>query len=160
YLRTAVTLDGCSGEDLRPVSLLRLRAATPQECEAALVFSAGADQVVRHVLVQDSRLEGPCKALVRVGAAVSRVTFQGTRFSRAEAGVVFRKSDRPGPVRVALVGNPFCERPRGRRWERVPAAEEPHQVVVRNNLFARTRRLCQMDPLPLKVKSPAQWVWS
>jgi tRNA A-37 threonylcarbamoyl transferase component Bud32 len=165
FRRSAVKLTNCQGEDVRPVTLTRLRTTTAavdndQAPQAALLFEAAADQVNQNIQVQDSRFEGPCQAAAVFAGPAADVAFQRNRIYKVADGIRVKKTTPPAPLRLGVVSNTFYDLDKGLHWDGLPAAAAPHQVVVQNNLFLRTRKLGFVDDLAWEpAVTPAMWIW-
>jgi serine/threonine protein kinase len=159
FRRSAIKVSNCTGEDGQPVSLVRVRAVAGKNSDAVLHFAPGAAPSAQHWHVRDCRFEGPAKEVIRLAGPVADVRFERNRFFQAQTGVLYPKASPPHPIRMSFVSNTFCALRRGFHFEAVPPAAES-DLVVNNNLFSRTQRLCVLDDFkPQPDGVPAQWIW-
>jgi hypothetical protein len=158
FVGGAVQLARCTGTEDQPVTLQRLRIRPAKGGEAALAFTGGPGQASRNVLIRDCRFEGPCRAAVQLAGPVTDVRLVRNRFFRVDDGLRYRQADGRYRVRMALLSNTFYDLQKGLHFEGWLAPGS--QVVVKNNLFARTRKLAEVagfTPEPAAAKP--RWIW-
>jgi serine/threonine protein kinase len=160
FAGSGLTLSDCQGEDVRPVSLDRLRTVGGPSAAAGLSFEAGPGQVNGHVRVRDGRFEGPCPALVRVDGSLGPVAFHRNRFHQAHDAFLFRQASAKQRLHLALVSNTFADLRHGLHWDGPPLSDPAPLVVAQRNLFTRTQRLCATDRFAPTLQGPALWIWA
>jgi serine/threonine protein kinase len=160
---SAVVVRNAEGAPGRPLALRRLRAGTGERGGPALCFACAADEVprvIRHAEVEGCRLEGPGAALVEVAAPLAGVRFCKNRLSQAADGILYRGGavDPRQRVEWSVESNTFSSLGAALRFEGGPLAEAGSRLVVRDNLFARTKALAAADGPPAGLE-PAAWVY-
>ena len=159
FLFSAIRFIDCVGTEKQPVTLTRLRAVGGEKCDVALHFETRGGGGSEYCQVRDCRFEGPYKAMVRLVSPLKETQFERNRFFQADSGVWYRRTMSPHPVRLSLVSNTFSDLKQGLRFETVPPLPES-SLVVNNNLFANTSRLCTIDGFKHRPdKLTANWIW-
>jgi serine/threonine protein kinase len=156
FNRWAIATWNCAGKnDKEPVILRNLRTIPKKEMESALVFNANPKVIPslnQHLLIQDCRFEGPFKkAAVQVAGAALDVQLRHNRIFNCDDGVLYPKTTQAGPFQLTLDSNTFYQvQKTALHFEGVPLTSGESRVVIKNNLFAQTSQLAQVDEDPRK----------
>jgi hypothetical protein len=136
-----------AGEAGKPLLLDRVRVVGPFGEAAVSVFAQpyATREFTRHVVIRNSRFEGPGKAGVMVDGPATEVEVSGNRFFRLENGVAFG----PPPVRppqVRVLGNTFAQVTNGLFFDRQPAGTKldemlKYDVTASQNYFSQVKAL-------------------
>jgi hypothetical protein len=124
------------------------------------VLAADAGQRDRHVLVRGCRFEGPYQTAVQLAGSVEDVHFTQNRFFKGTDAFLCTKANPPHALELDVSANTFYDFARGLHWETLPSAEHPDHLIVRGNLFLKTRRLGWVDGIDIEpAEVPAHWIW-
>lgn len=149
FLKNAVTVFNATGEaDATPITFTRLRMITAKDSAAALIFNVNSKVIPphnQHLVVSDCRFEGPFKDAVDILGPLLDAKFIRNRFYGAVNGIAYRKVTPRFPIRLTLESNTFSNiSQRAISLEGLPMPGSS-QVRVKNNLFANTPALAQLD---------------
>jgi serine/threonine protein kinase len=152
FTGSALLVLNCQGRPDRPVSFLRLwiTAKQPESTSVILDAKTNLDPDVNQFLsFSDCRFEGTCKAAIRVDGPVAEVDFKRNRFFKCTDGLLCRGTGLK-QVQLTLSANTFCDIPGSAlHFEGLPqTAPYPSQVVLKSNLFAKTREVVHIDGPP------------
>jgi serine/threonine protein kinase len=88
-LHRGLYLINTAGEPSRPVTFDGLRVLVKPEMEAGIVLFASSQAASRHIVIKNSRWEGPGKAAIRVDGAITDCDIRHNRFYHLNAVLSF-----------------------------------------------------------------------
>jgi serine/threonine protein kinase len=145
FQQSGIALRNCAGEDLRPVTLQRLRVVPTRAAGSALHFDSRGEEVNRAIRVVNCRLEGPYEAAVVLSGRTADVELTHNRVFNATDGVVYRKVVPAYPAGVRLASNTFYRITElALHFEVAPPADGSRLELTRN-LFGHVGRLAHVE---------------
>jgi hypothetical protein len=142
----AVRFQNALGTEAAPVIVNRVRTTTGEQrgARAALIFTGDghADRlkVNEHILVADSRFEGPYEAGAVADSSLVKVEFQRNRFYQMKNSVSYLAAEPPYSLQLTLVSNTFAEvRDAALHFEALPKVSASDHVDWRLNLLYHVR---------------------
>ncbi|MGL4419775.1 MAG: hypothetical protein ACRCZF_03840, partial [Gemmataceae bacterium] len=140
-----------SGDQQRPVQLVRCRVAAKGDILAAVVLAGTSKLATRNLTIKDCRFEGPGQTAVRIEGLVLNVELNNNRVFRWKNAIVLGGDPPASSMKLAARGNTFAEIGEAAiRLDQEYKGEKPHEFVIENNLFLQTKSILQgpSDLLP------------
>lgn len=157
YARSAISLQGVSGAEGKPVTVRRFRATGAGDGASGVLLEGGPAH--NHLRVIDSRFEGPLAAGVTVSGPVQNLEVRRNRFHRLRHGVYYRPTGPATAFSAQVRGNTFVELTSGVEFAVSPPGTDTLVAVV-DNLFVQCGHLAQLTNTPLMPEGPGPaWVW-
>jgi serine/threonine protein kinase len=149
FTRNGIAFSNCTGGAKDPVLLHRVRIAVPAQGESAVIFRVNPQLTPlynQYHRITDCRFEGPAKnGAVHLAAPVLDLELQRNRFYNSGDGIIYVKAAPRNPVQLTLEHNTFSQESVALRFHGLPLADKDSWVVIRNNLFAKTGVLAEVD---------------
>ncbi|MFO0804584.1 MAG: serine/threonine-protein kinase [Gemmataceae bacterium] len=131
-LSTAAGLPG------RPITLEHVRAVLAPSNEAAVLFAVPANSTIelKHIIVRNSRFEGPARAGIKADGSLVDVEITGNRFFSLDAALVFTRVPESRPYKCTVGQNTIYDAKVGVQFPGNPGGKM--EIAVSRNYFAKT----------------------
>ncbi|MCS6865003.1 MAG: protein kinase, partial [Gemmataceae bacterium] len=145
-LLRGVYLINTAGEPSRPVTFSGLRVLLNPEMEAGIVLFASSQTASRHILIKNSRWEGPGKAAIRIDGAITDCDIRNNRFYNLNAVLAFTPLN-GRTCRGQFINNTVYQVQNA--WHFENPGKSRVEWTANLNYFARTTAiLATPEPLP------------
>jgi serine/threonine protein kinase len=160
FTRAGAVMSNCTAE-VGPGALVmrRVRIRTEQPCDAAIMIAGAAPgerALCQNILIENGRFDGPFRSAVKIASGATGVRITGSRFFGMADAFFFEGTNQRWQLQLTVDSNTFCEIGQSAlHLQALPADDRTSQVLVKNNLFARTTLLAQLDEVDRLADSAA-----